>query len=151
MELTNREAGIAYAIYSGMQNKQIADFYGISSQTIKTCVTNLLDKIGLPDRTNIALWWWKYALGDAEPVYTKTDKKLLKNSISNKKYAVVRRTVSKQQWLVFLAQNGNKCLCCGSDYKITKDHVIPLSKGGSSGLENIQPLCVKCNSKETRQ
>ncbi len=41
---------------------------------------------------------------------------------------------------------GNKCLRCGrSDVKLTADHVLPVSKGGNSNIENIQPLCLSCN------
>lgn len=41
---------------------------------------------------------------------------------------------------------GNVCLRCGeTDVLLTPDHVIPLSLGGGNGIENIQPLCVKCN------
>lgn len=41
----------------------------------------------------------------------------------------------------------NKCLCCGrNDVKLTADHVMPLSKGGSNAITNIQPLCGSCNS-----
>lgn len=40
-----------------------------------------------------------------------------------------------------------KCLACGRDnVRMTMDHVIPLSKGGSNTINNIQPLCMPCNS-----
>jgi len=45
---------------------------------------------------------------------------------------------------------GNRCLCCGRheselEGPLEQDHVIPLSKGGSNWITNIQPLCEKCN------
>lgn len=41
----------------------------------------------------------------------------------------------------------NECLCCGEHSKsLTADHVIPLTKGGTNDISNIQPLCGPCNS-----
>lgn len=44
---------------------------------------------------------------------------------------------------------GNKCLRCGcTDKQLTADHVIPLGPPHSDEIENIQPLCLSCNSKK---
>lgn len=44
---------------------------------------------------------------------------------------------------------GNKCLCCGTEEKITIDHVVPVKKGGVNELSNMQPLCKSCNSRKS--
>jgi len=42
--------------------------------------------------------------------------------------------------------HGNCCLKCGSKYKLSLDHIIPICKGGKNCLTNLQPLCKNCNS-----
>ena len=53
-----------------------------------------------------------------------------------------------EEWNDLKDSCGNVCVFCRSDKKLTKDHIIPLSKGGSDYIENIQPLCRSCNSKK---
>lgn len=54
---------------------------------------------------------------------------------------------SAAEWEALVAATGNKCLRCGAtDALLSADHVVPVSKGGSSNIDNIQPLCKSCNS-----
>lgn len=58
---------------------------------------------------------------------------------------------TQEQWLELCALYGYKCLACHEEKPLTVDHVVPLSKGGSNYISNIQPLCLGCNtSKGTR-
>ena len=36
----------------------------------------------------------------------------------------------------------------GNEVMITKDHILPKSKGGENRLSNYQPMCYKCNQKK---
>lgn len=38
-----------------------------------------------------------------------------------------------------------ECLSCGNKNDLQVDHIIPVSKGGTSHISNLQPLCGKCN------
>ena len=44
---------------------------------------------------------------------------------------------------------GNRCLACGdTEASLEADHVVPLTRGGSDDIGNIQPLCGSCNRKK---
>ena len=56
-----------------------------------------------------------------------------------------------QQWKDLKVKYDNKCAICGQQKPLTKDHIMPLSKGGTDYIENIQPLCRNCNSKKNNK
>ena len=43
----------------------------------------------------------------------------------------------------------NRCLACGdTEVALEADHVVPLTRGGTDDIGNIQPLCGSCNRKK---
>lgn len=55
------------------------------------------------------------------------------------------------EWETLKAQYNWTCPACTKSepvIKLTKDHIIPVSKGGSNNIENIQPMCQPCNSRK---
>ena len=61
-ELTEREREVLACLGRGLSNKEIGAELFISEKTVKTHVSNLLDKLGLADRTQAALYAVKHGL-----------------------------------------------------------------------------------------
>jgi 5-methylcytosine-specific restriction endonuclease McrA len=53
-----------------------------------------------------------------------------------------------EEWEELKARLNNLCANCGEAKPLTKDHIMPLSEGGSDYISNIQPLCRNCNSRK---
>lgn len=49
-------------------------------------------------------------------------------------------------WLEILELFNNSCAYCGAKGALTRDHVMPVSKGGLNTKHNIVPACKSCNS-----
>lgn len=69
-DLTARELEIVRFVALGMSNEQVADVARISRATVKTHVSNVLVKLGLASRIQIAVWAYERGivrLGDRAP------------------------------------------------------------------------------------
>jgi len=61
-ELTERELDVLRLIAKGMTNSQIAENLVISENTVKGHVSNILSKLHLADRTQVAVYAWQRGL-----------------------------------------------------------------------------------------
>lgn len=58
--ITHREDEVASEICDGAQNRSIAITLGISVNTVNTHVNSLIRKLGVTNRTEIAIWYLKF-------------------------------------------------------------------------------------------
>lgn len=66
--------------------------------------------------------------------------------LTESRHGKSRPEISKRKRREVVAMHGDNCLSCGIAEDICMDHVIPISKGGTNSVDNLQPLCRSCNS-----
>ncbi len=58
---------------------------------------------------------------------------------------IVSVTVRREVW----RRDQGRCVSCGSMEKLEFDHIIPVARGGSNTVRNIQLLCERCNRRKS--
>ena len=69
-----------------------------------------------------------------------------KRTEADKKFQLVAEMDDKD---LLYGKQGGICAGCGVSFhkrNMTKDHIIPKSRGGQDGIDNLQLLCAACNS-----
>lgn len=56
---------------------------------------------------------------------------------------------TQAEWQVIVDKQRGKCADCGVKAKLEKDHIVPLSRGGSDMAVNLQGLCRQCNARKS--
>jgi 5-methylcytosine-specific restriction endonuclease McrA len=54
-------------------------------------------------------------------------------------------TYTREEWNSLCEKCRYSCLKCGKNVKLEPDHIVPLARGGTNFISNIQPLCHDCN------
>lgn len=49
------------------------------------------------------------------------------------------------EWQARIKEFGGRCFYCGKQKQLTRDHNIPLTRGGTNFISNILPACRICN------
>jgi len=52
------------------------------------------------------------------------------------------------EWRAMVELLEGRCAYCGLSGPVTRDHVIPLARGGSNSIDNIVPACRTCNARK---
>jgi DNA-binding NarL/FixJ family response regulator len=65
--LTRRELEIIATVVEGASNREVADRFGLSPQTVKNHLSNIFDKLGVSNRLELALYAVNHQLFPARP------------------------------------------------------------------------------------
>jgi 5-methylcytosine-specific restriction endonuclease McrA len=78
-----------------------------------------------------------WAKANPEKIRAQTERRRIRK-LENTEYLITEKEYKKLY--------SKPCVYCGSNKKITIDHVIPVSRGGVHGVGNLVPACLSCNS-----
>jgi len=62
VRLTDREREVLHLLGQGLSNREIAESLFISEGTVENHTSNIIEKLGLRDRTQAALWVVRHGL-----------------------------------------------------------------------------------------
>lgn len=50
-----------------------------------------------------------------------------------------------EEWAAILRASAGRCYYCKNARDLTKDHIVPLSRGGRNEAHNLVACCERCN------
>lgn len=127
-------------------NKLWVKSSGMTGKTHSKVARNKMSKSGKGKHGGIRNYFWKGGISSM-PGYRAV---MEQNRKARQRENGGAHTVG--EWENLKAQYNWTCPACKrseTEIVLTIDHIIPIVKGGSNNIENIQPLCISCNSKKS--
>ena len=93
---------------------------------------------------------WQNKNPDKKKIYNKNYKQ--NNKFKVNETNARRRAVRKNAQSFFISKKDFRklksgfCFSCGAKTELSIDHIIPLNRGGTHGIGNLQILCISCNA-----
>lgn len=75
----------------------------------------------------------------------------IRSKAQRKRHKAIQGDYTFEEWKALKLKYKNRCPGCRRyepEIKLTVDHIMPIARGGTNNIENIQPLCLSCNSKK---
>ncbi len=73
-----------------------------------------------------------------------------RNAKRRQRVSAAPATLTAVEWQDLLDEQNHACAYCGRPFSVeskpTRDHIVPVSRGGGLTKENIVPACLVCNS-----
>jgi len=91
-----------------------------------------------PGRKEYMKSYWASPEGRAKRCHLQNQRRLSKTANGGSHTMV--------EWLELCGMFADCCAYCGMLKKLTRDHDVPVSRGGTDDISNILPSCSSCNS-----
>lgn len=78
--------------------------------------------------------------------YIPSEQRRLKNHLARAKRAGTQATLTLKEWVESIKFFGDKCAYCQETHFEVMEHILPISKGGGTTIQNCLPACTRCNN-----
>jgi hypothetical protein len=106
---------------------------------------SIIYKCDRPDYSDEELIYQLMELEDKERQKFERLKHKFSLAKQEEKAKIKRLPIPEEVRIAVWRRDDGRCVKCGSRERLEYDHIIPLSKGGSDTVRNIELLCEKCN------